>query len=120
MVLAYRLCETYPQKVIVPKSLSDEELRAASEGRFLNRFPAVVWRCKEKETVLLRSSQPRVGLFSYRYPQDERILECVRNALPEGQFIILLNRDLYFTTLSDVNLYISRICLPMGLAVIFY
>uniref|UniRef100_F1KTD4 phosphatidylinositol-3,5-bisphosphate 3-phosphatase n=1 Tax=Ascaris suum TaxID=6253 RepID=F1KTD4_ASCSU len=81
----FDLCETYPQKVIVPKSLSDEELRAASEGRFLNRFPAVVWRCKEKETVLLRSSQPRVGLFSYRYPQDERILECVRNALPEGQ-----------------------------------
>uniref|UniRef100_A0A914RG95 Myotubularin phosphatase domain-containing protein n=1 Tax=Parascaris equorum TaxID=6256 RepID=A0A914RG95_PAREQ len=78
-----QLCETYPQKVIVPKSLTDEELRAASEGRFLNRFPAVVWRCKEKGTVLLRSSQPRVGLFSYRYPQDERILECVRNALPE-------------------------------------
>ncbi|VDM37639.1 unnamed protein product [Toxocara canis] len=81
----FELCETYPKTVIVPKGLTDDELRAASEGRFLNRFPAVVWRCKEKETVLLRSSQPRVGLFSYRYPQDERILECVRNALPEGQ-----------------------------------
>lgn len=80
----FELCETYPPSVIVPKAVTDEELRSASEGRFLSRFPVAVWRCKEKDTVLLRSSQPRVGLFSYRYAQDERILDCVWNAMPEG------------------------------------
>lgn len=74
---SFELCETYPRKLLVPHSISDEDLKQARAGRFLYRFPAVVWRSKEKGTVLLRSSQPRVGLFSWRNTCDEKLIEQV-------------------------------------------
>uniref|UniRef100_A0A914XA33 Lateral signaling target protein 2 homolog n=1 Tax=Plectus sambesii TaxID=2011161 RepID=A0A914XA33_9BILA len=74
---SFELCETYPRKLLVPHSITDEDLKQARAGRFLYRLPAVVWRCREKGTVLLRSSQPRVGLFSWRNTSDEKFIEHV-------------------------------------------
>jgi myotubularin-related protein 3/4 len=51
--------------------------KQARAGRFIYRLPAVVWRSREKGTVLLRSSQPRVGLFSWRNTSDEKLIEHV-------------------------------------------
>ena len=86
MIFSYRICESYPQEVIVPKAISDEELCDGAEARTLSRFPTAVWYCRKRGTALLRSSQPRVGIFSNRYFMDERLIESVRLTVSEGMY----------------------------------
>lgn len=40
----FDVCSTYPEYVIVPKSISDEQLKKISAFRSSKRFPSVVWR----------------------------------------------------------------------------
>ena len=58
----FRLCPTYPKYLIVPKSVEDEELKQMSFGRYHRRFPTLVWRNRRNGAILLRSSQPSIGL----------------------------------------------------------
>ncbi|ULU01379.1 hypothetical protein L3Y34_001609 [Caenorhabditis briggsae] len=90
----FKVCATYPEKVIVPKGISDEEIERSAPYRSIGRFPAVIWRCRKTRAVLLRSSQPQVGILSWRNTTDERIIEeVVRTSRIEGeerkQFIIM-------------------------------
>jgi hypothetical protein len=62
-------------------------LKRSSDGRFLRRLPVAVWRSREHGSVLLRSSQPRVGLFSWRNAQDEQLIEHVLIAVAKQQSI---------------------------------
>lgn len=89
----FRICETYPEELVVPLAVSDEDLRLSAEGRTLSRLPVAVWYCKKRETVLLRSSQPRAGFFSYRYEHDEQLMECVRVAASKAESTTLLIID---------------------------
>ena len=43
-VLLIRLCETYPKLLVVPKAMTDEELKVVSKFRSKGRIPAIVWR----------------------------------------------------------------------------
>ena len=40
-----RLCATYPKLLVVPSSISDDELSTAAKFRMSGRIPAIVWRC---------------------------------------------------------------------------
>ncbi|VDN22404.1 unnamed protein product [Gongylonema pulchrum] len=82
----YSLCLTYPKSLIVPKDMTDEELIQVSKARNSGRFPTAVWCCAKNESVLLRSSQPCCGIFNYRFPVDEKLLECARKAVSAGKF----------------------------------
>ncbi len=75
----------------MPSSLTDDKLKKAREGRFLQRIPTAVWRCARRGTVLMRSSQPRVGIFSWRNDYDEQILkEVIKEGKPgTGKFILI-------------------------------
>lgn len=86
LIFFFRLCATYPKSVIVPRDISDDELRQACAARNNARFPAAVWCCAKNESVLLRSSQPCCGIFNYRFPLDEKLLECARKAVNGGKF----------------------------------
>lgn len=68
----------------MPKRVTDEDLRLSAEARTLSRFPVAVWYCREKGTVMMRSSQPRVGFFSYRYEKDELLIEHVSGLTSKG------------------------------------
>lgn len=35
----YDLCDTYPKRLVVPKSVSDDDLREVAEFRSKNRIP---------------------------------------------------------------------------------
>ncbi|VDO13920.1 unnamed protein product [Brugia timori] len=83
----FRLCATYPKSVIVPKDITDDELRRACAARNNARFPAAVWCYARNESVLLRSSQPCCGIFNYRFPLDEKLLECARKAVNGSKFV---------------------------------
>lgn len=69
----FKFCPSYPKLLIVPKSVPDEDLEEVAKFRVNGRIPVVVWR-HENGCVLVRSSQPRVGWFSYRNVHDENLL----------------------------------------------
>ncbi|XP_061985326.1 phosphatidylinositol-3-phosphatase myotubularin-1-like isoform X2 [Populus nigra] len=71
----YIMCPSYPFALIVPKSISDEEVIQASNFRSKGRLPVVSWCHPETGAVLARSSQPLVGLMmNMRSNTDEKLV----------------------------------------------
>lgn len=73
----FKFCETYPRLLVVPKSVSDEDLRLVGEFRSKHRIPVVSWIKYDNKTyraALLRSSQPLVGLTLKKNEYDEAYL----------------------------------------------
>ncbi|MCO5597457.1 hypothetical protein L7F22_051535 [Adiantum nelumboides] len=85
--LCWRICEanssftlspTYPPLLIVPSSISDEEVQQAAAFRARARLPVVSWRHSENGAVLARSSQPLVGIMlNNRSNADERLVHAL-------------------------------------------
>ncbi len=76
----FKFCETYPRVLVVPKTVTDEELRLVGEFRSKHRIPVVSWIKYDNKTfraALLRSSQPLVGLASKKSEHDEAYLNTV-------------------------------------------
>lgn len=44
-VLLFRLCASYPEKILVPSWVTDTELENVAAFRSWKRIPAVVYRC---------------------------------------------------------------------------
>ncbi|XP_011010400.1 PREDICTED: phosphatidylinositol-3-phosphatase myotubularin-1-like isoform X2 [Populus euphratica] len=71
----YIMCPSYPFALIVPKSISDEEVIQSSNFRSKGRLPVVSWCHPETGAVLARSSQPLVGLMmNMRSNTDEKLV----------------------------------------------
>lgn len=86
----FRLCSTYPQQLIMPKGMTDEELIMVSNFRSGHRLPTLSWGDKETGATLWRSSQPKAGV-SGSCLQDEKFLallaqSCHLRRNPLGQF----------------------------------
>ncbi|KAM0872923.1 hypothetical protein ACQ4PT_038387 [Festuca glaucescens] len=62
----YKLCESYPTQLIVPNSISDEDLFLAATYRMGGRFPAISWFDNGSGAVLARSSQPKIQYLRVR------------------------------------------------------
>ncbi|KAM0883314.1 hypothetical protein ACQ4PT_031730 [Festuca glaucescens] len=75
---SYSLCSTYPSQLIVPKSISDEDLWQASTFRAGRRLPIISWCDPGSGAVLARSSQPLVGLMmNFRNNADEKLVSAL-------------------------------------------
>ncbi|ODV85162.1 hypothetical protein CANARDRAFT_28459 [[Candida] arabinofermentans NRRL YB-2248] len=70
----YRLCRTYPSKLIVPKSISDTILSHSVKFRSKNRFPTLSYFYRKNGCSIIRCSQPMVGIKQSRSFQDEKLL----------------------------------------------
>lgn len=70
----YELCETYPRKLIVPKSITDIMLGYGVKFRSKNRFPALTYYYKKNGCTITRCSQPMVGIKQSRSIQDEKLM----------------------------------------------
>ncbi|KAJ8759155.1 hypothetical protein K2173_004162 [Erythroxylum novogranatense] len=78
----YTVCESYPFAVIVPKSISEEEVLQASTFRARCRLPVISWCHPETGAVLARSSQPLVGLMmNMRSNADEKLVAALCDQL---------------------------------------
>jgi myotubularin-related protein 3/4 len=73
----YKLCATYPKLFVVSSAVSEEEIRSAAKFRATGRVPAVVWRHAINGAVIARSSQPLVGVLSWRNSEDEKLLLAI-------------------------------------------
>ncbi|KAM5182405.1 myotubularin-related protein 9-like [Mantella aurantiaca] len=70
----FKLCPSYPEKVIVPISCSDDSLRKAAAFRQGHRFPILTYHHRRNKAVMLRSAQPLVGPTHRRCEEDEMLL----------------------------------------------
>ena len=73
----YKLCETYPRRLIVPAGITDEHVRVVADYRAGRRIPAAVWRHPRTGAVLARCSQPEVGIMGWRSEKDEKYFEAL-------------------------------------------
>uniref|UniRef100_A0A8C5ZGK3 Myotubularin n=1 Tax=Marmota marmota marmota TaxID=9994 RepID=A0A8C5ZGK3_MARMA len=74
----YELCDTYPALLVVPYHASDEDLRRVATFRSRNRIPVLSWIHPENKTVIVRCSQPLVGMSGKRNKDDEKYLNVIR------------------------------------------
>lgn len=72
----YKLCNTYPQWLVVPAALSDDDLHAVAGFRSGHRLPAMCWADRESGASMWRCSQPKAGV-SGSCSQDERMLDLI-------------------------------------------
>ncbi|KAI5575425.1 hypothetical protein BDE02_10G209700 [Populus trichocarpa] len=78
----YIMSPSYPFALIVPKSISDEEVVHASSFRSKGRLPVVSWCHPGTGAVLARSSQPLVGLMmNMRSNTDEKLVAALCSQL---------------------------------------
>ncbi|CAA6660745.1 unnamed protein product [Spirodela intermedia] len=75
---SYTMCSTYPFALIIPKCISDDEIRLASSFRARCRLPVISWCHPGTGAVIARSSQPLVGLVvNTRSNADEKLVAAL-------------------------------------------
>ncbi len=73
----YELCDTYPQALCFPESLSDEDVRLAALQRSKARLPVLVWIHPVNKAALTRSSQPMTGVSGKSERSEHDIKLCL-------------------------------------------
>jgi len=63
-------CSSYPQRVIVPKEISDKEVVDCSKFRAKERFQVLTYYYKLNKASIWRSSQPKVNYIKYAYKKE--------------------------------------------------
>lgn len=76
----YELCDTYPTVLAVPYKSKEEDLSRVAAFRSRARIPVLSWIHRENQAVIVRCSQPLVGMSGKRNKDDERYLEMIREA----------------------------------------
>ncbi|KAL2077420.1 hypothetical protein ACEWY4_026924 [Coilia grayii] len=86
----YRMCETYPTDLFVPRSATLPVIVGSSKFRSRGRFPTLSYYSKETHAAICRSSQPLSG-FSARCLEDEQMLEAIMKSNPGSQFMYVVD-----------------------------
>ncbi|XP_045142488.1 myotubularin-related protein 7 isoform X2 [Echinops telfairi] len=86
----YRVCDSYPTELYVPKSATAHIIVGSSKFRSRRRFPALSYYYKDNHASICRSSQPLSG-FSARCLEDEQMLQAIRKANPGSNFIYVVD-----------------------------
>uniref|UniRef100_W8BUE2 Myotubularin-related protein 3 n=3 Tax=Ceratitis capitata TaxID=7213 RepID=W8BUE2_CERCA len=76
----FKLCPTYPKKILVPGCITDDTLQIVANYRASRRLPSVVWRHKRNGAIIARCSQPEVGWLGWRSESDEQFLKALADA----------------------------------------
>ncbi|XP_007109969.1 phosphatidylinositol-3-phosphate phosphatase MTMR7 isoform X6 [Physeter macrocephalus] len=86
----YRVCDSYPTELYVPKTATAHIIVGSSKFRSRRRFPALSYYHKDNHVSICRSSQPLSG-FSARCLEDEQMLQAIRKASPGSDFIYVVD-----------------------------
>ena len=82
-----KVCSSYPQEVIVPFSVSDEDIRVVAGYRHLQRFPVLCFHHGKTQAVLLRGGQPLCGPLHKRCKEDVALLNACLPSLSKGKVL---------------------------------
>uniref|UniRef100_A0AAQ6A467 phosphatidylinositol-3,5-bisphosphate 3-phosphatase n=1 Tax=Amphiprion ocellaris TaxID=80972 RepID=A0AAQ6A467_AMPOC len=76
----YKLCSSYPQKLLVPIWITDKELESVASFRSWKRIPVVVYRHLKNGAVIARCSQPEISWWGWRNTDDEYLVTSIAKA----------------------------------------
>ncbi|XP_046694910.1 myotubularin-related protein 3 isoform X5 [Silurus meridionalis] len=76
----YRLCASYPEKILVPSWVTDTELENVAAFRSWKRIPSVVYRHHSTGAVIGRCGQPEVSWWGWRNTDDENLVQSIAKA----------------------------------------
>eukprot|EP00066_Takifugu_rubripes_P029676 XP_011618942.1 PREDICTED: myotubularin-related protein 4-like [Takifugu rubripes] len=80
----YKLCSSYPQKLLVPIWITDKELESVASFRSWKRIPVVVYRHQRNGAVIARCSQPEISWWGWRNTDDEYLVTSIAKACQMG------------------------------------
>uniref|UniRef100_A0A3Q2NXF2 Myotubularin related protein 1 n=1 Tax=Fundulus heteroclitus TaxID=8078 RepID=A0A3Q2NXF2_FUNHE len=80
MNLHYELCDTYPSILVLPKNMTEEDIKQVASFRAKRRLPVLSWIHPESQATIMRCSQPLVGPQDRRCKEDERFLQTIMDA----------------------------------------
>uniref|UniRef100_UPI003AAB719B myotubularin-related protein 7b n=1 Tax=Centroberyx gerrardi TaxID=166262 RepID=UPI003AAB719B len=86
----YRVCDTYPSELFVPKSATPAVIVGSSRFRSRGRFPALSYFHQDTLATVCRCSQPLSG-FSGRCQEDEMMLQAVMKSNPGSDYIYVVD-----------------------------
>ncbi|KAM4595189.1 myotubularin-related protein 7b isoform 1-T1 [Fundulus diaphanus] len=86
----YRVCDTYPAELFVPKSATPAVIVGSSRFRSRGRFPALSYFHQDTLAAVCRCSQPLSG-FSGRCQEDEMMLQALMKSNPGSDFIYVVD-----------------------------
>uniref|UniRef100_A0A4W3IE68 phosphatidylinositol-3,5-bisphosphate 3-phosphatase n=1 Tax=Callorhinchus milii TaxID=7868 RepID=A0A4W3IE68_CALMI len=76
----YKMCASYPQKLLVPVWITDKELENVGTFRSWKRIPVVVYRHLRNGAVIARCSQPEISWWGWRNADDEYLVTSIAKA----------------------------------------
>ncbi|XP_060941443.1 myotubularin-related protein 4 [Limanda limanda] len=76
----FKLCSSYPQKLLVPIWITDKELESVASFRSGKRIPVVVYRHQKNGAVIARCSQPEISWWGWRNTDDEYLVTSIAKA----------------------------------------
>lgn len=98
----FGLCSTYPDYLVFPSTISDQEIKEASSYRTKNRLPTLsyYYNPQDKKTFgsLWRSSQTKSGLTQSRSSLDEKLLKCIGDL---GNKLVIYDARPYLAALAN-------------------
>ncbi|XP_021234893.1 myotubularin-related protein 6 isoform X1 [Numida meleagris] len=86
----YKICETYPRELYVPRTASKPIIVGSSKFRSKGRFPVLSYYHKDKKAAICRCSQPLSG-FSARCLEDEHMLQAISKANPSNRYMYVMD-----------------------------
>uniref|UniRef100_A0A287DC02 phosphatidylinositol-3,5-bisphosphate 3-phosphatase n=1 Tax=Ictidomys tridecemlineatus TaxID=43179 RepID=A0A287DC02_ICTTR len=76
----YKLCDSYPQELIVPAWITNKELESVASFRSWKCIPAVVYRHQSNGAVIAHCGQPEVNWWDWQNADDEHLVQSVAKA----------------------------------------
>ncbi|XP_052401413.1 myotubularin-related protein 7 isoform X1 [Carassius gibelio] len=86
----YRLSDTYPSELFVPKSASPAVIVGSAKFRSRGRLPVLCYFHRDTSASICRSSQPLSG-FSARSSEDEQMLQAIMKSNPLSEFMYVVD-----------------------------
>lgn len=87
----YELCDSYPATLVVPVTMSDDELRRVAAFRAKDRIPVLSWIHPETQATIVRCSQPMPGASGKRCKEDEKYLQSIMDANAQSHKIFIFD-----------------------------
>lgn len=87
----YEICDSYPAVWAVPKSVSDDLLKATCSFRSRNRLPVLSWIHPNSLATITRCSQPLVGVSGKRSAEDEHYINCIMEANAQSHKLSIMD-----------------------------
>uniref|UniRef100_A0AAR2KMW1 Phosphatidylinositol-3,5-bisphosphate 3-phosphatase MTMR2 n=1 Tax=Pygocentrus nattereri TaxID=42514 RepID=A0AAR2KMW1_PYGNA len=87
----YELCDSYPAALVVPVTITDDELRRVAAFRAKGRIPVLSWLHPESQAAVVRCSQPMSGVGGKRCKDDEKLLQAIMDANAQSHKLFIFD-----------------------------